>query len=388
MTTTMGENRPLRASRWNLFALGVSLFTGSLGIYMAPLQIGSLMDGLGLGESEAGLLGAIEVAAMSLTAIVISPWLSKWSRSRTAFVGIVFAAACELLTAFSNQLLLLFLLRLGVGAGCGCAFAAACASAASTDSPDRNFGVGQGIMNSLFFLLFPLIPYTLGFHMHRGLFLSLMLVLVLTLPVYRHLINQSAVALENSSSEKSSLNWTLVSMHIVATVLVNIGLGALWAFVERMGTQNVGLSVETIGLVLSMATIFMVAGSLSAAWLGTRIGRAIPLALASVLCAISALMVTRAGTLELYATGLFLYNFFYLFIGPYIIAGTASALDPSGRLAAAMGGIMFLSYSLGIGTGGFIAEQLSLAGIGNLAFISCLLAAPLFVFVSMKLSRP
>ena len=376
----------IAASKWNIAAIGVGLFAGSLGIYMVPLQIGALIEGLGLAESRAGILGAAEVGAMSLTAIIISPFLSSWSRSRTAVLGVLFAAACELLTAFSQEMALLLPLRIAVGIGCGCAFAGACSSAASSTEPDRNFGIGQGIMNSIFFVLFLVVPYSMTYGIHRGLFLSLMLILLLTLPMYRYFINAPG-STDGEITGKASIRWSLAGLHILATILVNVGLGALWAFVERMGTQNVGLSVEEMGRVLSMATIFMVSGSLFAAWLGTRLGRAVPLALASVICAVAAVMVTRASTLELFATGLFIYNFFYLFIGPYIIAGTASALDPSGRLAAAMGGVMFFSYSVGIGTGGFIAELVSLSGIGNLALVSCLLAAPLFVFVSIRLEK-
>ncbi len=382
----MQQGHLIAASKWNIAAIGVGLFAGSLGIYMVPLQIGALIEGAGLAESRAGLLGAVEVAAMSLTAIIISPLLSSWSRSRTALLGVLFAAACELMTAFTQEMTMLLPLRIAVGIGCGCAFAGACSSAASSTEPDRNFGIGQGIMNSIFFVLFLVVPYSMTYGIHRGLFLSLMLILLLTLPMYRYFIN-AAGNNDGGISGETSIKWSLASLHILGTILVNVGLGALWAFVERMGTQNVGLSVEGMGRVLSMATLFMVSGSLFAAWLGTRLGRAIPLATASVVCAIAAVIVTKATTVELFAAGLFTYNFFYLFIGPYIIAGTASALDPSGRLAAAMGGVMFLSYSVGIGTGGFIAELVSLSGIGYLALVSCLLAAPLFVFVSMRLEQ-
>ena len=48
---------------------------------------------------------------------------------------------------------------------------------------------------------------------------------------------------------------------------------------------------------------------------------------------------------------------------------------------------MFFSYSVGIGTGGVIAELISLGGIGYLAFCTCLLAAPLFFLVCKELQK-
>jgi hypothetical protein len=113
----------------------------------------------------------------------------------------------------------------------------------------------------------------------------------------------------------------------------------------------------------------------------------IPLAVASVICGIAALVVGYSEILVTYALGIFVYNMAYLFMGPYIIAGTSAALDPSGRLASAMGGIMFLSYSVGIGMGGIISDAISLSGIGILALVTCLLAAPLFAIVSLRIDK-
>ena len=175
------------SSFWLVLALGVGLFTGSMGVYLVPIQIGALIDGLQLSESETGLLGAVEVASMSLTAIAISSRLATWSRSRTAIYGVLLAALCEFFTGFVNSVGLLFPLRIFVGIGCGFVFASVCAAAASTREPDRNFGWAQAVMNVLFFIVFLIAPYTLAFGYHRGLFLVLSAIMLLTLPLYRFL---------------------------------------------------------------------------------------------------------------------------------------------------------------------------------------------------------
>ncbi len=369
-----------------ILALGVGLFAGNMSVYLVPIQIGSFIDGLGFSPSESGVLGAVEVAAMSLTAIAISSRLATWSRSKTVMCGAFLAALCEISSGFTSTFSFLLPLRILAGVGCGFIFGSICAAAASTSDPDRNFGLGMAVMNFLFMILFILVPYTFVFGLHRGLFVALGMILLLTIPFCRNLpeADTNLVSQESSAEKASTL---LIAMHMLATVLLNIGLGALWGFVERIGSDNVGLSPVMIGKVLSMATLFMIGGSLFAAWLGVKIGRAIPMVSAAVLCAVAAMMVTNAETLVIYASGLFLYNFAYLFLGPYIIAGTSSALDPSGRLAAAIGGIMFFSYSIGIGTGGFIVELISLSGIGILALCTCLLSAPLFGIVSRRLDR-
>jgi len=369
-----------------VLALGIGFFAGGFGPYFVPIQIGALIDSLGLSESQSGLLGAVEVASMALTAILISPKLASWSRSRTAMYGVVFAAVCEIATGFVSSLLILFPLRIFVGVGCGFVFGSICATAASGKNPDRMLGAASAIMNFLFLFMFLLMPYTLAFAQQKGLFFALGIVLLMTLPFLRFLSNKNVNTDAEEFAEKKT-NRLMVAMHMTAVVLLNIGLGALWGFVERMGTDNVGLSPEEIDRVLSMATLFMIAGSLFAAWLGVRIGRTVPVVCATLLCGLAAILVTNSETLVIYAAGLFLYNFAYLFLGPYTIAGISSALDPSGRLAAAVGGVMFFSYSIGIGTGGFIAELISLSGIGILALCTCLLAAPLFAIVTTQLEK-
>ena len=57
----------------SVLAIGIGLFAGSFGPYFVPVQIGALIDGLGLSESQSGLLGVVEVGSMSLTAILIWP---------------------------------------------------------------------------------------------------------------------------------------------------------------------------------------------------------------------------------------------------------------------------------------------------------------------------
>ncbi len=210
-----------------ILAIGVGLFAGSMGVYFVPVQIGALIDGLGFSASQTGLLGAVEVGAMSITAIAISSKLDKWSRSKTAMYGAIFAAVCEISTGFTDTLILLFPLRTLVGIGCGLIFGAICAAAASSNNPDRNFGWGQAVMNFLFMLMFILLPYTLNLDLHRGLFVTLGIVLLLTVPFYRSLPDVCTDTISQESSETKA-NITLITMLILATVLLNIGLSALW----------------------------------------------------------------------------------------------------------------------------------------------------------------
>jgi len=55
-------------------------------------------------------------------------------------------------------------------------------------------------------------------------------------------------------------------------------------------------------------------------------------------------------------------------------------LEPSGRLAVAAGGMMWLSYSAGLTAGGIISDSVNVRAIGQFSLVSCAVAAALFSF--------
>ena len=56
------------------------------GVYFVPIQIGIYADNLNIPITQSGVVGSVEIAAMSMTAIVISPKLKVWSISKTAIM--------------------------------------------------------------------------------------------------------------------------------------------------------------------------------------------------------------------------------------------------------------------------------------------------------------
>jgi MFS family permease len=228
--------------------IGVGIFTGCFGVYLVPFQIGALIDGLGFSQSQMGLLGAVEVGAMSLTAILISSKLGIWSMARVAMIGALIAGICEIFSGMVSTLPLFYPLRLCTGIGCGLIFGSVCAAAASTNNPDRVFGLGQALMNGLFLITFIFLPYSLGFGMQKGLFFTLGIILLLTTPLFK-VLGRADSNVRVDSNEGTPKNRDLISLHIIATILLNVGLGAIWGFVERIGTQQVGLEAETVGMV-------------------------------------------------------------------------------------------------------------------------------------------
>ena len=248
---------------------------------------------------------------------------------------------------------------------------------AVVEEPDRLMGFGQSVMNLLFMGMFALIPFVLEWQAQQGMFLLLAAVMAASMLVYRFFPVRPESVARNESRGEHRAGTSHVFVHFAGIVLLNVGLGALWGFLERIGV-DIGLSVYEIGTVLSVSTLTMIAGSALAGWLGARKGRALPMLVASLLCSCSALGVMLAHSIEVYAAAVLLYGGAYLFLGPYIIVGVGSALDPEGRLAPACGGAMFLSYAVGIGAGGLVADTFSYTTIGWFALVGCAISGALF----------
>jgi MFS family permease len=167
---------------------------------------------------------------------------------------------------------------------------------------------------------------------------------------------------------------------------LNIGLGAIWSFAERIG-HEIGLHAGEIGSVLAASSIAMIAGSAAAGWMGDRFGNRWPLLLGSLACGSACYATSMSTGLSGYAAALFAFNFCYLMLGPFALAGVPSALDPSGRLAATASGIMWLAYSGGVAVGGLIADRASVKGIGLFALYGCVLAGCAFFYAATASRR-
>lgn len=361
------------------WAVGALMFAALMGVYVAPVQVGALIDALKLTAGRSGFLGTAELAAMSITAIVVAPLLGRVSSARMVLAGLLLAAAFEGMTSLIVNFPLLLIVRCTTGIGCGLVFGATAAAVSTTSAPDRLMGLGQAIANVLFLLLFLALPSVVTSYGSRGLFIVLGIAIALTLIAARSLRRQPRHAKSHVDGTRRSKS-VVVSLYCFGVVLLNVGLGALWGFVERIGL-HVGLTSQQVGLALSACTVAMIGGSLVAGWIANRWGRTSPVIIGTLACGIGAYITANAGSAPVYIVALLFYGFAYLFLGPYLIVGLPSQLDTSGRLAAVAGGTMWLSYSVGLTVGGLISDRTSLTMIGVFALATSTAAAAVFVFV-------
>jgi predicted MFS family arabinose efflux permease len=366
------------------YAAGSLLFAGLVGVFMVPFQLGALMDGLKLSAGLSSILGTAELAAMSLTSILIVPAMQKIGLRRLALIGIALAVAGEITTSAVSNLWILGAARVTTGIGSGAVLAATTTSVARAVNPDRVMGLGLTLANALFFVLFLVTPDVVSKLGYQGLFLILAACLALAGLPSRGLPQSPSAGHESpsgNSRRSSALDWTRVASLACGLIFLNAGLGAMWSFAERIG-RGIGLEAAQIGTVLSACPIAMSAGSATAGLMGNRFGHRWPLLIGSLICGLACYRTTVSTGLSGYAIGLLIFNFCYLLLGPFALAGVPSTLDASGRLAAAANGLMWLAYSVGIAAGGLIADSASVRAIGTFALVGCTVAAGSFTYAA------
>jgi predicted MFS family arabinose efflux permease len=367
-----------------LFTAALAAFTVALSSTNAlPLIVGSLIDGMALGEDAAGLLGSLELGAMALGTLALAPGMDRISRRGLARVACLAAAAAHVASAFADGFVSVAALRTAAGLAEGGVLAAANAAVASSLDPDRLFArvtIGGGLAAAL---LLAALPPVIEWGEHRGAFLALGALSLACLPLLRWL--PGAPAREERSGDGRAIQRGLALALLVGGFLLAAGEGAIWAFSERIGLR-VGLSAEAIGIALGAATLVGLLGAAAAAWLGASRGRSAPIAVGVAVTGASCLALAYTLDPSAYVVLQLVFGVAYMFSLPYLM-GAAAALDPMGRVAAGLGGISLVAAAAGPGAGGLLLTWGSYPMLGWVALVGALLAIVAILPAALALDR-
>ena len=360
-----------------LLGIGFGMFLGVLSANSIPIIIGALLDELAINEAEVGVLGTVELLAVAVAALVVTPLAGKISNRRLAVFGCLLAIMAQFLSAAVDSLYLLVGLRVIAGAGLGLAYAAAAMAASAIAQPDRvlGYGVTAGLLAIVIFL--PCLAMVVTAAGYKGAYLALGVLVIILMPVMGWLDQGKTRAAK--PGKLSALPLRALSGLLLCISFFNIGSGAIWGFSERVGLQA-GFSIEEAGFIIATGAVSGVLGALFAGWLGDRWGRRRPVVLALILAGLGYLILAGATSSTSYLTGINLYWVTYMFLLPLMI-GTGAVMDADGRAATLAAGTISLTFAFGPACGGFIAARISYAAIGWFSCALCLLAALAFILV-------
>ena len=336
-----------------------------------PLQVGALMDGTTRTASQAGLFAFIEVASLSLGMILISFLAIRIKPLRLAIAGSLLAALADLSLFVARGFPLQLVLGGFAGLGFGMAYSATISAGASSEDPDRTYAIGFGGSLLLVMLIMIGLPFTsaqLGF---LGVFACMSGFALFCAPIFRGFKGAAIQAPARPHPVRMAVWRTPGATGLLFSwAAFSMGTAMAYVFAERIA-RNIPLAPTDIGLVLSSGVFVGVFGTGVAAILSQRLDRRVALAGGLAGSALACFLIGHATSLMLFATGIFAYWIFTMFLYCFLL-GTAAVLDNSGRLGTFGSGTERLGYAVGAWIGGLLAQHVSYTSTGIVGCATCL----------------
>jgi predicted MFS family arabinose efflux permease len=329
-TKPLTSQRSLASSQLALLAAIVLFAAITPTILMtAPAVAAQLATQWKLSPSQIGDLFSTELGAMSLATLPALWWLKRvdWRRAALA-AGVLFIAA-NLLSMLAHDYSMLLALRFCSALAGGSLMIICLSSAASTSNPGRVYGLwvmGQLVVGAIGLSILPRL------FEHYGLsacYLILAGLMTVFLPLARYFpqgsppVDQAAERVTLASKWKAALG-------ILGILSFYISLSGVWTFIGSI-SKHAGLSAESSGEILAIATMTGIVGAGCASLIGNRLPRLLLLLLGYGVMAGSVLLLLGQPDMLRFALAALLFKFTWTFILPLILACLAD-LDRSGKL--------------------------------------------------------
>ena len=382
--TASSASRPAASPfpRITLVALVAFAAITPMALLVAPALAAQLATEMGIGPSQIGTYFFVENGAFSAASLLSLFWLG---RLNVRVVGLI-ALAVFILGNLVTPMVLpgyksLLLMRAVTGFGGGTLMVLSMISAQDAENPERVFGywvVGQLVAGAIGLAL---LPHLFGTYGLSSFYILLGVIALLLSPLYRGFLAPAASEGPKSTSATSGRFIILGVLAVLAILAFYVAIGGVWTFASMAATQA-GIEGASVGTILAIASLFGIAGSMLAAFLGGRSARRAMLLLGYAILVASIVAVAMLHGGAAYVVAICAFKFAWTFVLPFIIAEAASR-DPSGRLVASTTLIIGTGLSLGpLFAGNLLEAAWSLGAVflaaaicGAVSF-ACLVVSP------------
>lgn len=350
---------------------------GNSVIYLIPLLVGGMVTDRGFTEQQAGLLASIDLGGYALATALTAYLVGHLNWRHLAFGGLALMVLANAATTTLHAFDTFAAARFVSGLGCGVLAGLASVSLSQTENPERNFGLllaAALLFGTAGLWGLPVLTAQYGLNSAYWLLASMALAVAL---VAGRLPEAHAPSAE-AGGDSGGVNWLLVGAVLVSVTLFWAEQNAVYAYIERIGNAA-GLDPTFIGFSLGMANLTGFAGAALVAWLGTRAGRLLPLAVATVLQLACLLALSGGLSSMAFIVAFGTMSLAWNIVNPFQL-GILSGVDPSGKtlaLAATVTGIGLAAGpamgSMAIASGGYGAILWLAAGLAVVSFALLLL---------------
>ena len=351
MTMSANPSELPQSDRKHLVACWVMAALGAMPFAVQPFFLSVMSEALMLAPDQVGLLASADILGVVLASFSGFWWTRRFSHQALiklasmsmvlGYLGLLFAGTFEAVLS----------LRFLAGVlGHGIAFSLGTALLCRAPHPDRAIAISVVTQISFSSLLLVALPKVLLSTDIETVYWSLVAIVLVLLPPLR--LTNNSVRFASEAGRKATIK-PLMMWLLVALVCYQLGLSAIWAFIESIGRER-QISLEQMGLMLAVILPVSMLGSIFASLLDVRMGRANPVIIATVAGAIGLLIIATTASITMLAAGFLLHQIAWNFGIAFVYGAIAQVSDQSGTEILAPG-----SQSLGTALGPVLAGMLA-----------------------------
>ena len=367
----------------NLFTGMVMLELGNLSSTLAPFNVGVISEGFSASSQESGLVVSLELFFAAIGALIFGA--SNKKGKGLAFVGSMIVISCYYLGSLSTDVLEIYIIKSLAGIGCGMLIASGHSILAASNEPNRvyaAFTVFASCVGASLILFSSRWIESGGYELFFTNFIYVYFIFSLAFFFAR---NWSIADGENLDRQEDSKNYVYLLL-ILAVLFFEVPSSGIWAFMERFGVEDLGMTVSKVGSVIAISLIFSLLGPLFVGLVGNRLGRKIPILVCLFLSSFCIYFIFGVATVDTYYFGNITWNIIFTIMVIFIL-GASADIDPSGKLGSWLNACMLLSASISPVIFGWILLDQSLSEIyPYLMFF--LLAAFVCIFITKRELEP
>lgn len=357
---------------------------GPQAMIVQPAFVDGMVHQLGFSLSQANYVAGLENAGKAVQSLLMMLLIAtvNWRYLCYAALGVLIAGnlACTMVDSYDAFRVLRFFTGMATGTIVPLSYVIIGLTAAA----DRNFALilmSLMVYAAVVFYALPSVFEALGF---TGLVLFFAAFASLGLFVVRNLPS-SGKARQEASREAVHLPWRFRGMALVTMFVYFVATFGVWANLTLIGKDG-GLSDEEANNALALSQFFGIGGALAAMLLGSRFGRAWPLALGLGSSAGALLLLNSFQAMTGFLAGVCLFNLLWNFSHPYLLGAQAS-FDSSGRQVSYATAMQMCGIAAGPTVAGWLLEDGSYADVILLSTVLMVLSLILIQAPVLKAAR-
>lgn len=352
---------------------------GNTGIYLIPLLLGAMVSDRGFTDQQAGLVASADLAGYAVMTFVTAIFLIHTDWRKLVLAGVMVMILGNLGSIFVTSGGVFAAVRFITGMGAGVLAATATVSLGQSDAPDRGYGLlfaASLLFGSAGLWGLPVLMEQTGLN---GAYVFLAVLAVVTGVVSRGLEQGKPQGDDGSGAVAARRHAPALAIPLLLSITVFWAQqNALYAYMERLGAAA-GLNPQFIGFALGFANLSGFVGASLVAWVGSRFGRLMPLAVSTVLQLGCLWLLSRITGNRDYLFSVALISLCWNVINPVQI-GILADVDGSGRLLALSSTVIGVGLAAGPALGAAVLTGDDYGRVlwlcAALAVVTALLALP------------